>query len=115
LYQGNVIRIRFQHIDCPENDQPYGDEATSLTAELCENRTVIISHFNDYDPYGRLIAEIITPQGDTVNRELVKAGYAWHYKRYSNDVDYASLENQARNSKVGLWTEKDPVAPWDWR
>ena len=50
-----------------------------------------------------------------INKELVKNGLAWHFKKYSSDVEYAKLERQARKSKVGLWKEKNPIAPWDWR
>ena len=38
-----------------------------------------------------------------------------YFKKYSSDVEYAKIERQARKSKVGLWQEKNPIAPWDWR
>ena len=63
----------------------------------------------------RLIAEVLLLNGDTLNRELVKAGLAWHYKKYSADSTYSLLENRALMAKKGLWAEKEPVAPWLWR
>ena len=63
----------------------------------------------------RLIAEIILKNGKNINKELVKNGLAWHFKKYSKDNSYDTLEKQARKLKLGLWKDKNPIAPWDWR
>jgi endonuclease YncB( thermonuclease family) len=53
--------------------------------------------------------------------EQVKAGMAWHFKKYQRDQEsadralYAQAEISARDGKLGLWRDKDPQAPWDWR
>jgi micrococcal nuclease len=66
------------------------------------------------DRYGRTLAYICV--GDTcVNKELLKLGMAWHFKKYNNDQELAQLEIQAREMKVGLWSQQDPIAPWDFR
>ncbi len=65
------------------------------------------------DRYGRIIGEVILPNGESLNRLLISQGYAWHYKKYSKDASLAELENQAQGDKVGLWQDKNPIAPWD--
>ncbi|MCA0383644.1 MAG: hypothetical protein LCH58_15905 [Bacteroidetes bacterium] len=40
---------------------------------------------------------------------------AWHYTRYDQNVAWAKLELAARTAWVGLWADKQPVAPWEWR
>ncbi len=50
-----------------------------------------------------------------LNRELVAAGMAWHYVRYSDDETLAEAERQARKARVGIWSEPEPVAPWRYR
>ena len=50
-----------------------------------------------------------------MNKLIVGTGYAWQYKRYSKDPEYAGLESKARAAKLGLWQDKDPVPPWEWR
>ena len=51
-----------------------------------------------------------------LNRELVKHGFAWHYKQYSDSQQLADDEDNARLKKLGLWGgSHKPIAPWDWR
>ena len=115
LLNGKAQRVRFAHVDCPEKNQPYGTQAKAFTSEKCFGKLVTLLHTGEYDRNKRLIAEVIIPNGDTLNRELVKAGLAWHYKKYSADSTYSLLEKRARMAKKGLWVEKEPLAPWLWR
>ena len=51
-----------------------------------------------------------------MNHEMVKAGYAWWYQKYSaTDMTLKALEESARKSKKGLWVQESPEAPWEWR
>lgn len=115
LLNGKAQRIRLGHIDCPEKNQPYGTKAKTFTSTKSFGQTVTVLHTRQYDRNKRLIAEVILTNGDTLNRELVKSGLAWHYKKYSADTTYSMLERSARLAKKGLWAEKEPVAPWLWR
>lgn len=36
-------------------------------------------------------------------------------KQHNKDKGLASLEVEARQKKVGLWAQKNPVAPWEYR
>lgn len=114
LYQKKEITIRLAHIDSPERKQPFGTKAKQFASQLCFGKEVTILPNPKKDRNGRLIGEVWI--GKTcVNKALVKNGLAWHFKRYSKSIEYATLENQARNQKKGLWSEKNPIAPWDWR
>lgn len=115
LVEEQTVKIRFAHIDCPEKNQPFGKKAKQLTSDLCFGQTVKVIHKNEYDRYKRLIAEIINEKGECVNKELVKAGLAWHYIKYSADTSYQQMEIRARAEKINIWSEEDPVAPWNWR
>jgi endonuclease YncB( thermonuclease family) len=46
---------------------------------------------------------------------MVKAGLAWHYKKYSNDKELVQLELEARSKKIGLWSEPLSLPPWEVR
>ena len=112
---GKEQTVRLAHIDCPEKKQPYGTKAKDMLSVLCFGKMVRLKGDGKRDRNGRLIAEILLPNGFNVNKTLVKAGLAWHFKKYSKDEIYAQLEIEARNKKVGLWKEKTPISPWNWR
>jgi micrococcal nuclease len=117
LYQGKTISIRLADVDCPEirSAQPYGKVAKKFTSSLCFAQRVKIHHQNKYDKYKRLIATVINAYNKNVNKALVIAGLAWHFKQYSTNLEIAKLEITARVNKVGLWNDNYPVAPWAWR
>jgi endonuclease YncB( thermonuclease family) len=116
LYQHQPIKIRLAHIDCPEKrgSQPFGNHAKKALSDLCFGQMVSVQG-QKYDRYKRLIAVVINQNKLVVNQEMIKQGMAWHYKKYSSDLLYAQLEITARKNRLGLWEEKDAVAPWAWR
>lgn len=69
---------------------------------------------NEYR-YGRSIVIIHYDDDEYLSTELIKNGLAWHYKSYSTSKELANFENSARLQKVGLWYDKNPIAPWEWR
>jgi endonuclease YncB( thermonuclease family) len=66
------------------------------------------------DGYGRIIGRIYLGDWD-ISLEMVKDGMAWHYKKYSKEAALADAEKEARKARRGLWADKDPVPPWEWR
>ena len=108
------IEIRLLDIDCPELAQAFGRQAKKQTSDLCFGKSVTVKA-NGKDRYDRTLAHVILPNGKQLNRELVKAGLAWWYRKYSDDQSLGKLEADAKKSKRGLWTDVKPVAPWDWR
>ena len=105
--------IRINGIDCPEYDQPDGDAATSFTYNLCYRKKVKVE-VTGIDRYGRTLANITVGKKDLAT-ELLKAGHAWHYKKYNSDSLLSSLEAYAKESHIGLWNDPSPTSPWDYR
>jgi len=107
------IKVRLEGIDCPELKQDFGQRAKQATSALCFGKDVRVQQTGK-DRYGRTLAYVYV--GDVcINKELLKQGMAWHFKKYNSDPEYAKLENKARSQKVGLWSHPNPVAPWDFR
>src|SRR3954451_24685760 len=68
------------------------------------------------DCYGRTLADVTLPDGRNLNHELVKAGYAWCYRRYApHDRELERLEKEARDAKRGLWSDPHAIPPWEYR
>ena len=109
-------KIRLYGIDTPEKKQAFGRVAGRATASLIAGQVVDVEEI-DRDRYGRTVG-IIRHNGKVVNRELVKAGYAWVYRQYCKIPDCKAWlrdEAEAREQRIGLWQDKEPVPPWVWR
>jgi len=114
LYKKETVVIRLEHVDCPERKQPYNKRAKKFTSEFCFDKRVKIVSKGKFDRYRRLIAEVVVKK-EILNQELVKNGYALHYKRYSKDKEYALLEEEARKGKIGMWSQEKLIEPWLFR
>lgn len=117
VYDGKIqVEVRLFGVDAPEKGQPYSDYAREFVSKLIYQQTVTIIP-QDRDAYKRIVAEVILPDGRSLNEELVKAGWAWWYRQYAPDNrKLETLEAAARAGKAGLWADpKPPVPPWDWR
>lgn len=110
----NTIKIRLNGIDCPEKGQLFYEEAANYTSDLCLYKQVGVIKY-DKDKYDRLIADIILPDGRNLSEEIVRAGFAWWYHLYSDDLILKQLENEARIARRGLWSQSNPIPPWEFR
>src|SRR5262249_40021734 len=113
---GEQVRIRVGEIDAPELKQDYGFRARESLAELCQGKHARI---------------VVTGRGDTLNRvgevycgkvetaaEQVRRGMAWVTGTCTAEQPQrtlCALQEAAKQDKVGLWRERNPVAPWVWR
>ncbi len=113
LLDGNkTVRIRMEGIDAPEKGMPFYRVAKKYLGELCFEKNVRLE-IHDTDSRGRKIAFTYLDDGTEISHEMIKAGLAWHFTKYNKDEDLATLEVQARESKLGLWTDESPMPPWD--
>jgi micrococcal nuclease len=109
------LRVRLHGIDAPEKGQPYAAKAKEFVGDECFKKRVTLK-LHGKDRYGRLLAEVVLPDGHTLNHRIVTAGFAWWFRRYAaNDEQLRELEEAARKAKRGLWADPDPVPPWEWR
>jgi endonuclease YncB( thermonuclease family) len=112
-------KVRLAGIDAPEKRQPFGNVAKQNLARLVARKAVSVEYVK-FDRYRRLVGKV-TVNGVDVQLEQLRAGLAWWYKKYERDqspqdrVTYAAVEQEAQKARRGLWQEKEPVAPWEWR
>jgi len=108
------VKIRLYGIDCPEKKQDFGQVAKQKLSALIFNTNVTAKKIN-IDRYGRTVAIVYDASKNCINEELLRTGLAWHYKKYDNNPAWEKLQNDARKNKSGLWSQPNPVAPWDYR
>ena len=110
------IRVRLYGIDAPESKQPGGAEATKALRVLQGQR--VTTREMDTDRYGRMVG-LVEYAGRSVNLDLVAQGHAWHYGRYCKAQPICGkikkAEAAARKAGLGLWQDKAPMPPWEWR
>ena len=114
IHANHSETVRLLGVDAPEKRQAYGDRARRFTAELAFDRTVTVRS-SGRDRNGRLLGEVVLPDGRSLSQELVRAGYAWWFRKYSSDIRLARLEEEARQDRRGLWADAAPQAPWEYR
>lgn len=116
-------RIRFNGIDAPESWQLCQDEAgkdyrcgkvaaDALDAFLAASRPASCEP-RGRDRYGRTIADCRRADGASVQRWLVRSGWALDWPRYSKGA-YAREQDEARRAGAGVWRGPFTV-PWEAR
>jgi len=59
--------------------------------------------------------------GQDVNLEQLRDGSAWVYTQCLRELTkddrsrYLEAEKQARSDALGLWQDRQPQPPWEWR
>jgi endonuclease YncB( thermonuclease family) len=117
--ENKKFHIRLQGIDAPELKQEVGAASQQNLSRMVLGKQVTI-YWSKIDKYRRTVGTIML-DGRDLNIEQVKAGLAWHFKKYEDEQPpqdrrtYAAAEQTARVAKLGLWKQEAPLAPGDWR
>ena len=113
--ENKQIRVRLAQIDTPEKAQPWGNKAKQALSKKIYAKQVSIDVVTT-DRYGRTVGTIWF-DGRDINRELVREGHAWVYRKYAKDKSLFDDESYARAQGLGLWSlpESQRQAPWKWR
>jgi endonuclease YncB( thermonuclease family) len=112
---GDRVKIRLHGIDAPEKKQPYGQSSRGFVDNTVLFKTVDVKTMSK-DRYGRTVGIVTLQNGDVLQELLLDRCLAWVYERYcTNCDDWRSLQHNARRNHKGLWSEKSPMPPWEWR
>lgn len=82
----------------------------------------------DKDRYGRIVGIVYVPKpipnGEIiidVDLAQIESGHAWAYRDYLRGLPagkagrYVAAETDAKERRQGLWTDKSPEPPWQFR
>jgi micrococcal nuclease len=111
--QKQQVKVRLNGIDAPEIGQAFGRNAKEELSEQVFGKTVRVVVAGT-DRYGRTVGDVYVRE-KWVNLEMVAYGMAWHYKQYSKSPELAKAQESAKAKKLGLWADKNPVPPWEYR
>jgi micrococcal nuclease len=107
---GKSFRTRLIGIDAPEMGQrPWGSRAKGhLRSLLKETGGMVFVEMDvtKYDKYDRLLAYLWTPNGDLINEQMVRDGFAVLFTIQPNSTyadRFKKAQQDARSGKRGIW------------
>uniref|UniRef100_UPI002672C2B8 thermonuclease family protein n=1 Tax=Fusobacterium ulcerans TaxID=861 RepID=UPI002672C2B8 len=108
------IRVRMYGIDAPELKQKYGEESKKYLEKRIMDKNVDIKVINQ-DQYGRKVGKVFYKNKD-INLEMLETGNAWFYEYHAkHEKDYRKAFKNAKEQKLGLWKDKNPQNPRNFR
>ncbi|WP_233134737.1 5'-nucleotidase C-terminal domain-containing protein [Terribacillus sp. 7520-G] len=128
-------RVRFVNADTPEtfhsvkneldqNQMDHGKAASDyLKSKLSEGDEITVKVGEEpTDDYGRLLAQVITADGENLNLELVREGLAVTYfiAPIGNEGEYETYQRavaEAKSQQKGIWRPDSPLEelPFEFR
>ena len=120
---GKQVECRIDSVDAPETakpkhdkpGQPFGEESKRILKDMIENQEVTVritraAVEGAKDKSRRNYCQIEL-EGQNIDKELLRKGAAWLYRRYNNDPELAKIEAEAKQNKTGLWADPNAENP----
>ena len=106
----SIGRVRFFGVDTPERGETCFTEATDFTRLLVGRQVRLEDGPRLEDSFGRRLAYVYDPFGNSIDVQLVARGFAIAWTRDGQHRDLlVGLEESARSNRVGcLWGDFDP-------
>lgn len=112
--ENRQMKIRLYGIDAPEARQAFGTRARQALSSMVFSKDAK-AEVRSTDRYGRTVAWLYV-DGGNINEAMVQQGFAWWYQSFAKkDTRLEELQNEAKAARRGLWSDKAPVPPWEWR
>ena len=116
---GNMYTIRLLGIDAPDRKQVGADRARRSLAAFVQGMDVkvVVRKLDERNHY----VGTVYLDGEDVSLHQVEAGMAWHFRDPDHEQTsdesrkFDRAEEKARTGRLGLWDEKEPVPPWEFR
>jgi len=113
------VKVKLVGVAAPEQKQAYFDVAMQHLKDLALEKVVIVRYsLMDHD--GFLVGRLLISDQD-IGQQMIRDGVAWYDKGDSATLTdelrqlYDDCQQAARTERRGLWQDKSPVAPWDFR
>ena len=105
--------IRLKGVDTPEKKQPFAIEAKRALERRLSGKSITVK-WKSVSWQKRKVGDVFDGE-DWINLKLVEEGLAWQDRRYSKSTLIRDAQRKATGEGRGLWSEADPVPPWEFR
>ena len=109
--------VRLAGVDAPEKFQAYGQRSLDSLRELAFQRHVTVEGTGNGSPrVGRVRVE-----GRDIGMEQLQLGAVWYDRSRAQALSpadreaYAAAQADAKQRRTGLWRDKQPIPPWEYR
>jgi endonuclease YncB( thermonuclease family) len=110
---GIPMTIDLEGVNAPDMQQPYGPEAKHHLENLILSKALVINVQRDV-AYQHITAQVLI-DGVDINAVMVHDGYAWADEGYTYSTNLVETQKIARKQKIGLWQQKSPKNPIDFK
>jgi endonuclease YncB( thermonuclease family) len=115
LKQNQITRVRLAEIDAPEKNQAFGQQSKQCLSDLVMGKQVYLKDPTLERIRGKRTIATIIEGNSNINQIMVEKGMAWQYTAYSKSKKLKELQQEAKEKKKGLWFDKNPIPPWEYR
>lgn len=121
--EGGNYDLRLYGVELPEPGQPFAQQARARLEALAVGKQVRF-RFQYRNAEGELLVKLLLGEGadSDLALQLVRAGLAWKqptvsYKPFAKGQPdlLTAAAAAARQAGLGVWSQPNPVAPWDYR
>lgn len=110
------MKVRLYGIDAPELDQKGGPQSRDHLRSLVSPGQDVEVIPMKIDQYRRTVALLSTDR--VLNADMLEAGQAWFCPQFCQSSfckGWQEIERDAKEARLGLWSQKRPTPPWKWR
>lgn len=114
-----LLVVRLSAADTPETGQAYWRAARGHLRQLVSGKQTTVWCYKR-DRNEREVCHVKVDTQD-VSEALIRQGYAWYAHMFGNEFSpeqrevYAQVEKDARAQRLRLWSDPDPMPPWECR
>lgn len=113
LRNGRRVTVELASADAPEAKQDNGLTSMATLASLIDRQTLTVTVLAEIAS-DHVLASVKVGDRDLA-LQMVSAGHAWAARIPPPDDQFAVAENEARTKRLGLWSSRDPIPPWQYR
>lgn len=112
-YDNKARQLRLANVDCPDLNQDFGPQAKDFLMNIIFGKDVWVD-IKSIDHSNRGLSTM-TINGQDVGVQLVQAGLGWYDSRFTSNGAIAEAQVQAQINRTGLWSQNNPIPPWEFR
>ncbi len=117
--QQELHYIIVRGVDCPHYGQKYHSQSRHWTMDITAGKTVRIEVVGR-DEMMVEVADVFVDAGDpsegeiNIGLELLRLGLGWYDGNvFEGSEQYRAAHQEAKQKRIGLWSQDDPVSPGD--